>query len=222
MENKIVRHTRPVHQESEKVSRMKSTSNTQPKTRNNKPPTTHHPLTGGCGGGEYFMELKKQIKELPDTQQQELLDYILLLRVEGKTTSDQDRKLSMWCDSLNTELGNMLGQTQRVFPQVHTTQAKKLLKDVTEFLSVNDLGNLKTEEVKLMYNLLAKILVNSASVISTRARIPLSMKLVLQTTTPVVSLFDNHFPGYVKAKLIRQILFAGKNGITREQDYDED
>jgi hypothetical protein len=48
------------------------------------------------------------------------------------------------------------------------------------------------------------------------------MKLVLQTQTPILSLFDNHFPGYVKAKLIKQILFAGLSGINHNDDKDEE
>jgi hypothetical protein len=116
----------------------------------------------------------------------------------------------------------MLGQTQRMFPHVYTTQAKKLLQDVTEFMKANELDTLKTEEVKMMYNLLAKILVTHAHTVSIRVRIPLSMKLVLQTTTPIVSLFDNHFPGYIKAKLIKQVLLAGKSGINKWRDTEED
>jgi hypothetical protein len=58
--------------------------------------------------------------------------------------------------------------------------------------------------------------------VSARAKIPLSMKLVLQTTTPLVSLFDNHYPGYVKAGLVKQILLAARTGIIGKDDSDED
>ncbi len=171
---------------------------------------------------EIMADLKSTIRQLNSAGQQHILDFILLLRQEqtNKTTPDQDRKLAMWCDSLNLALSNILGQTHNAFSPVLLPQAKKILKDVTEFLSVNDLGDMKTTEVKVMYNLLAKILVNHASGVSANIKIPLSMKLVLQTQTPILSLFDNFFPGYVKAKLVRQILMAGKNPQIVDRDDD--
>ena len=166
--------------------------------------------------------LKQVIAGFDLQTRQELFDYLLLLRQQdtNKTTSDQDRKTAMWCDSLNLALSNILGQTHNAFSPVLLPQAKKILKDVTEFLSVNGLGDMKTTEVKVMYNLLAKILVNHASGVSANIKIPLSMKLVLQTQTPILSLFDNFFPGYVKAKLVRQILMAGKNPQIVDRDDD--
>jgi len=166
--------------------------------------------------------IKMSVTKLSEKDRQSLLDYLLLLRQDEKPTSDQERKLAMWTDSLNLALSKMLGQTHRIFPHVLLPQARKILKDVTAFMKENDLGNLKTGETKAMYNLLAKILVNYASIVSAKARIPLSMKLVVQTTTPVVSLFDNHFPGYVKSKLIMQVLIASTSGITGHNDDEDD
>jgi hypothetical protein len=178
-------------------------------------------LNKNPSGKEYHLsQLKYQIKALSEKDRQELFDYLLLLQQEQKPTSDSERKLNMWTDSLNIALTQILGNTHSIFPPVLLPQAKKILKDVTEFLSVNGLGDMKTTEVKVMYNLLAKILVNHASGVSANIRIPLSMKLVLQTQTPILSLFDNHFPGYVKAKLIKQILFAGLSGITHDSEED--
>ncbi|HUW47103.1 MAG TPA: hypothetical protein VMW50_15105 [Dehalococcoidia bacterium] len=165
--------------------------------------------------------LKNTVKNLSEKDRQVLLDYLLLLRQSEKPTSDQERKLNMWTNSLSLALSQMLGQTHHIFPPPLLTQARKILKDVTEFMSSNDLGNLHTAETKSMYNVLARILVSHAAVVSAKARIPLSMKLVLQTTTPVVSLFDNYFPGYVKAKLLKQVLIAAGSGITTHDDEDD-
>jgi len=167
-------------------------------------------------------DLKNSVRNLSEKDRQVLLDFILMLRQDQKMSSEQERKLAMWTDSLSLALSKMLGQTHHIFPPPLLTQAKKILKDVNEFMTSNDLGDLKTAETKSMYNLLAKILVNHASMVSAKARIPLSMKLVVQTTTPVVSLFDNFFPGYVKSRLIRQVMFAATSGITGHNDDEDD
>jgi hypothetical protein len=156
--------------------------------------------------------LKQVIAGFDSQTRQELFDYLLLLRQQdtNKTTTEQERGLNMLSDSLNNALGDMLGNYHHIFPLTLKSQLKKVFKDVIDFMSENDLDNLKTEETKAMFNILAKILVKHASGVSAQVRIPLSMKLVLQTTTPIVSLFDNFFPGYVKAKLVKQILLAAK------------
>lgn len=169
---------------------------------------------------EIMADMKTTIKGLSLLGKQQLLDFILLEIQQETPTSDEQRKLDMWQDSLNTELGNMLGQHQRLFPHGMSGAARKVLADVESFILANELIGLTTAENKVMYNLLAKILVNHAAIVSARVRIPLSMKLVLQTTTPVVSLFENHFPGYVKAKLIRQILLASVKGVQQDSEID--
>jgi len=231
MEKKVIVKSRQKHKTSEKVTRMKQTQ-TKPLGSAlrgvedggvyiiNSPPPPRSTTTRNKNNTE-LDSLKNTVKNLSEKDRQVLLDYLLLLRQSEKPTSDQERKLNMWTNSLSLALSQMLGQTHHIFPPPLLTQAKKILKDVNEFMTSNDLGDLKTAETKSMYNLLAKILVNHASMVSAKARIPLSMKLVVQTTTPVVSLFDNFFPGYVKSRLIRQVMFAATSGITAHEDDDD-
>ena len=233
MEKKVIVKTRQKYKPSEKVTdRIQQTTQQLGSVlkgggagkvlRSNIP--SHPPVSTTIENQEQteLDSLKISVKNLSGKDRQMLLDYILLLKQNEKPTSDQERKFAMWTDSLNLALTQMLGQTHSIFPHSLITQAKKILKDVTDFMSENDLANLQTGETKAMYNLLAKLLVNHASMVSAKARIPLSMKLVLQTTTPVVAIFDNHFPGYVKGKLIKQVLFASARGITEEPDDEND
>jgi len=182
--------------------------------------TTLHKQLVEIKATEIMADLKNTIKGLTSLGKQQVLDYLLLAIQQETPTTDKQRKLAMWQDSLNNELGNMLGQHQRMFPQSMSAAAKKILVDVDEFMATNDLLDLTTGETKVMYNLLAKILVNQAVIVSARIRIPLSMKLVLQTTIPVVSLFDSFFPGYIKAKLVKQILLVGIGGVQHDDDED--
>jgi hypothetical protein len=167
-------------------------------------------------------DIKFNIQDLSADKQQELLDFLLLLRQQKKDTPDAQRNLLMWCDSLNAELGKTLGNKLTFFPPALNPQAKKFLKEVSDFSTQCDLEIKNTKDSKVLYNLMATVMVSHATVISAKIKIPLTMKLVLQTTSPLVSLFDNLFPGYVKSGLVKKVLFARQSSIIMHGDDDED
>lgn len=189
-------------------------------TKNIRPVRTVSSIKIKTEAGSSLQVIKNLLCTLSSSELEEALNHLLLLRKDKQPTTELQRKLLMWQDSLNTELGHVLGQRERMFPQPMVPKSKKLLKDVEEFLEVAGLASLRTEETKRIYNLLAKILVNHAAAISSRIKIPLSMRLVLQTTTSLVALFDNHFPNYVKSGLVGKILIQAHAGITVDTEKD--
>ena len=213
-----ITNTRPEHRGSEKVTRMRLSSSPE----NNK---------GGGGrrgvyipplsSPNYFLEeQKKVLRGLDLTVQKMLLDYLLLLvrENEQRNSSRQDRNFNLWQDSLCIGLRKVLG---RSFPILVGVGAKRHHGEIEEFLIESGLKDLKLGERKVCYNIFAKILIEQAVGISARARIPLTMKLVLQSTTPFVSLFDNHFPGYAQAGMVRKIILHNSQGII-DTDTDEE
>lgn len=166
-------------------------------------------------------ELKVTLQDLSASEQQELLDYLVLLKQQKKDTPDTQRKIAMWCDSLNTELGKALGNKITFFPPVLNASAKKFLKEAQDFMIQCKLENLSTQDSKVMFNLLARMLVSHAASVSAKVKIPLTMKLVLQTTSPLVSIFDSSYPGYVQSGLVQKILLAGHSSIITHDDEDD-
>jgi hypothetical protein len=167
-------------------------------------------------------ELKKCVGALNETSQQELLDFLLLQKMNRKQTSDQDRKLAMLMDSLTVELGKLLGNSNRVFPLPQLPDVRKMFKQVEALMLDLKMSECDVRDTKAMYNVVARVLVQHASVVSNKAKIPVTMKLVLQTNTTLHALLDNSFPGYLQAGLMRSVLNASRDGIVSDGEDDED
>ena len=228
MEKKVIRK-RSVYTLPESVAGRSKTTKPQSSRINNKPPHNSPPIRGSVGVISFLGVknitteiLKTELSGLSETTRQELLDFLALLKNQKKDTPDFQRKIAMWTDSLNIALGKALGNKLTTFPPVMNAPAKKLLKEVQDFMIECKLENLSTPESKVMFNMLAKMLVAHAAGVSSKVKIPLTMKLVLQTTTPLIALFDNIYPGYVKSGLVGKILFASSNSIIIHDDDEED
>lgn len=157
---------------------------------------------------------------LPVDDQQALLDFLALERTNRSITTLQERKLNMFTDSLAQELGKSLGQSSRIYPLALLPQAKKMFRDAEALLKDLDLEHFAMPETKAMYNVLAKVLVHHAHKVSAKAKIPVNMKLVLQTTTPLHALLDEHFPGYIKAGVMKIVFEKAKNGFVEDTEDD--
>lgn len=198
-----MRSTRPAYTQSAKVS-GKVTANRN-KTEHINPVET----------------LKVWLLKLSETEQQELLDFLLLHRQQRKFTSPQERKLNMFTDSLSTELGKALGQSNRMFPLPMLSEAKKKFKEVEALMIDLGMQDLKIPDTKAMYGIVARVLVQHALMVSNKIKIPVSMKLVLQTTTPLHALIDTVFPGYIQSGLMLVVLKQVHAGITVDGEDDE-
>jgi hypothetical protein len=184
----------------------------------NKPKSAHMDRVVINGQLLGIEECKQIFTALNSDTQQQLLDYMLLIRQQQKLTSSQERKLNMWTDSLATELGRSLGQSNRMFPLPLLSGAKSMFKQVEILMKDINMQDLNTPNTKAMYNMIARVLVHQASVVSAKAKIPVSMKLVLQTTTPIAALIDNHFPGYIQSGLMKMVMTQMKNGHVEDTE----
>jgi hypothetical protein len=162
--------------------------------------------------------VKLLVATLCEEDQQSLLDHLALQRVVKKNTTQQERKFNLFTDSLASELGESLGQSSRLFPLPLLSQAKKMYKSVEVFMKDINMDDSNVKETKIMYNVIARTMVLHAHAVSAKAKIPVSMKLVLQTTVTIHSLLDNNFPGYIKAGLLSAIVKQHQIGYVEERD----
>ncbi len=227
---KTIVNERPAHKQSQrvkdalKINTQSTTTGRIPsseKALSNKPKPAHFDSVQISGVVLDVEALKSAVRALNTDVQKELLDFIAMQLQNKKQNSAQDRKLNLFTNALSTELGKALGQSNRLFPLPLITNAKKMFKDVEVLMNDLKMTDLNTQDTAVMYGVLARVLVQQAETVSARAKIPLSMKLVLQTTTPLHALVDINFPGYIRAGLMMSVVIAKKSGISSEDDEDE-
>jgi len=165
--------------------------------------------------------LKFAVLTICEDDQQKLLDFLLLQKMNRKQTSAQDRKLALLMDSLSTELGKLLGNSSRVFPLPQLPDVRKMFKQVEALMLDLKMSECNTQDTKAFYNVIARVLVQHANAVSISAKIPVTMKLVLQTNTTLHALLDNNYPGYLAAGLMRSVLNASRNGIVNDGEEDD-
>lgn len=188
----------------------------------------HPPIRGDRGGpfppttsdqeitsGEVVEDWKKALRGLPRKTQKQLLDYLLLLTQED--AKDHDRDLEMWKSSCATKLERLLpGTSDHV---AKGTRLHALLKESYGFLSAfmdrASFGPLTVLERKVVYEMLATLLVARAKHLSSKTTAPLSLRLTFQCSADLPGLFDAAFPGYLEAGLARRVLDRVVWGIGR-------
>lgn len=72
---------------------------------------------------------------------------------------------------------------------------------VNEFMADSKLATLTVTERQAVYNLLAKLVLRSAQYVSRERDVPMSPKLLASCAHNLRSLFDQAFPGYLRAGL---------------------
>lgn len=151
-------------------------------------------------------ELLNQAKLLTAKQRQELLDQLSLANKITRT-ADQDRDLDMWVVAVHAALVDVSATSDG------SAYGKLLIKQllapsqawrpVQDFMEQSKLCELKVVERASVYHLLADLLVQHASKVSERSGAPLSPKLVGNCTSGIASVFDQAFPGYLRAGLAK-------------------
>ena len=211
--NKKIPTSRPVY-----TSKINSTGSTTGRTSSKAPARSN---TQKKSSSELDLDAVKLLAlTLPVDDQQALLDFLALEKINRGITSYQERRLNAFTDSLANELGKSLGQSHRVFPLPLQAQGKKMWKDAEALLKDLQMDAFALPETKAMYNVIAMALVHHAQMVSTKVKIPVNMKLVLQTTTPLHALLDNHFPGYIKAGVMSMVFQQAKNGFVEDSEDD--
>lgn len=211
--NKKITSTRP-----EYTSKVNTTGTTTGRTSSRVPAKSNTPKKSSSGSD--LDAVKLLVATLSAEDQQALLDHLALSKRNCGISSQQERKLNLFTDSLAQELGKHLGQSSRVFPLPLLPQAKKMFKDVERLMLDLKLDNLNTKGTKAFYNVLASVLVQYAQTISNKANIPVNMKLILQTTTPLHALLDNQFPSYIRAGLMSLVIQQAQSGNVEDNEDD--
>lgn len=135
----------------------------------------------------------------------QIFDYLLLLSQE--TTGEAERSLSIWNECCYSQLSVLVPGLPPVRPGTRLYPAlKESHKQVEDFISATGFGSLTTAERKTLYLTLASLLVYRARHLASKTTAPLGMRLVLQSSADLPSLFDAAFPGYLRSGLGRRIL----------------
>lgn len=130
-----------------------------------------------------------------------------------KARPGQDGDLELWSLAVHEALEGALGESDGAGhgPQV----VRRLLGlpsnwgPVEEFFASSGLANLDRANERLAaYRTVARLVVAQAQKTARYAGIPLGPKLVGTTSQQVAGIFDNSFPGYVRAGLAHMVVRA--------------
>jgi hypothetical protein len=161
-------------------------------------------------------DLLNQAKLLTAKQRQELLDQLSLVNKISRS-ADQDRDLEMWTQAVYETLVSVptasegSGYGKMLVKQV--LSPSQAWRPIQDFMQQSQLCELKVVERGGVYYLLADLLVKYASKVSDRSGAPLGPKLVGSCTTNIAGVFDQAFPGYLRAglaKIAARQYFAGR------------
>lgn len=151
-------------------------------------------------------ELLVKAQTLTARQRQELLDQLSLANKMTRS-ADQDRDLDMWATAVYEAL------TDRVASSEPSGYGRLLVKQllapsqnwrpVQNFMEESRLCELKVVERASVYFMLAELLVKHAERIASRNGAPLGPKLVGSCAHGIAGVFDQAFPGYLRAGLAK-------------------
>ena len=197
--------------------------NFTPKPALQDPPTPTPSLKGGWGGGlhaagrdrahapmresgDVVGDILATASQLTAKQRQELLDQLSLANKMTRA-SDNDRDLDMWATAVHAAL------TDRVTASDGSAYGRLLVKQslastqnwrpMQEFMEQSRLNELKVVERASVYHMLADLLVDHARSVAQRSGAPLGPKLVGNCTHAMAGVFDQAFPGYLRAGLAK-------------------
>lgn len=155
-------------------------------------------------------ELSRLLLNLNLKERKEVMDYLRLLDSQEQVGApEKDRELMLWTESLAMEMERVTRHRPRLFPLpvAMSGSIRTAFNTVSEFLnSAGLIGEGKTYDLQLIYQLTSQLMVQHARNIAGRGNFPISVKLVLNTATKLPGLFDSAFPGYLEAGMTKVIL----------------
>lgn len=182
--------------------------------RKNLPTPPPSPEGRGEGGGlrvpmregNVVDEILATASQLTAKQRQELLDQLSLVNKMTRS-ADQDRDLDMWATAVHSALTDCVadgdGSAYGRMVVKQSLAATQNWRPMQEFMEVSRLNELKVVERQSVYHLLADLLVQHARGIASRSGVPLGPKLVGNCAHGIAGVFDQAFPGYVRAGLAK-------------------
>lgn len=147
-----------------------------------------------------------QAESLTAKQRQELLDQLSLAN-QMTRTAGQDRDLDLWATAIHDALTNCaLASGASDFGRLLVKRAlapTQNWRPIQNFMEESRLCELKVVERASVYYLLAELLVKHAARIADRSGAPLGPKLVGSCAHGIAGIFDQAFPGYLRAGLAK-------------------
>lgn len=150
--------------------------------------------------------LLEQAQALTAKQRQELLDQLSLANRMTRS-AEQDQDLDLWATAVYEAL------TERAGPSDGSGYGHLLVKQslassqnwrpVQDFMQESRLCELKQVERAGVYFMLADLLVQHAQRLASYRGIPLGPKLVGSCASSIAGVFDQAFPGYLRAGLAK-------------------
>lgn len=187
---------------------------------------TPHPFRGKGGvvpsrpllpvQDNYVEKVKELCRGMDVRQRKEVRDYISYLDKEQRQAKITDsrngqaleRDEGMWSDSVEAILAEALGSSTNFRNKSPAILGS--LRDsysiVHEFVQVSALDAAMSYNRKVIYNLLAGLLVEYCKQLAAKIAAPLSLKFVLGQSEKIPALFDRAYPGYVQAGLAGIVL----------------
>ncbi len=168
-------------------------------------------------------EILEQTQKLTAKQKQELLDQ-LSLASKMTRSAGEDRDLDMWATAVHNVLSNHANPEGA--SGYGSLLVKRLLglsqnwRPIQEFMEQSGLRNLKVPERASVYQLLAELLVKHAEGIAARSGIPLGPKLIGNCSVDVAGVFEQAFPGYLRAGLAKVAAVQLIKGVNNDDCED--
>lgn len=154
--------------------------------------------------------LLAQLLELSDKERKELLDRLTLAKMQSKQTTERDRDVAMWVESVYSRL--VAVSRGYGAAGVGIVVVKRLLTapsawaPVADFMHAAKFDSAQVVERQAVYNLLAELLVSYTQNIARHTGAPFSAKMTANCTTHISSLVEAAFPGYARAGLLSLVV----------------
>ncbi len=160
--------------------------------------------------------------KLSKADQQQLLAHLALM-ASGQD-GDQVRDKDMWAAAVTTALveanGGRPGGVPGQMIVKRSTASGTPWQAVWGFIESSGFSKLQVTERQSVYGLLASLVVKNAVYVSRETGAPLSPRLVANCSNNLAGLFDQAFPGYLRAGLA-PIVARRLTGV-RHADQDDD
>lgn len=157
-------------------------------------------------GNKVVEELLAKAQALTATQRLELLDQLSLANKLTRKAG-QDRDLDMWAEgvynALETRIGTSEGSAYGRLLVKQLLAPSSNWRPMQDFMQESRLCELKVPERASVYFMLAELLVKHAARIAAHTGAPLGPKLVGSCAQAIAGVFDQAFPGYLRAGLAK-------------------
>lgn len=170
------------------------------------------PVGGGWGGGDYpgperskptITDVLASANQLSENDRKHLLAQLALANQQPSTNEVRD--VQMWSVAVYEGLVAAQGGSGAGVPGPavvqRTMSSSAAWAPVSEFMKAAGFDRLSSAERQGMYRFLAELVIKHATYVSRKGGAPLGPKLVGSCSANIAALFDQNFPGYLRAGL---------------------